>query len=80
MRLWLVQELLKIQEFLENNIRAMAMRAEIEIEVCMPGYVLSILDCYAERYVKTKFGLGIRIYSELNRKPVHPLHFVYDGS
>ncbi|KAL2043976.1 hypothetical protein N7G274_003496 [Stereocaulon virgatum] len=38
MRLWLVQELLKIHEFLENKIKAMAMRAEIEIEICMPGY------------------------------------------
>lgn len=46
MRLWLVQELLKVEEFLENNIKAMAMRAEIEIEVCMPGYVMSMLDCH----------------------------------
>jgi hypothetical protein len=80
MRLWLVHELLKIQEFLENNIKAMAMRAEIEIEVCMPGYVLSILDYHAARYVKTKYELGIRIYSELNRKPVYPPLFVFDGS
>lgn len=46
MRLWLVQELLNVEEFLENNIKAMAMRAEIEIEVCMPGYVMSMLDCH----------------------------------
>ena len=38
MRLWLVQELRKIEESCENLLKAMTMRAEIEIEVCMPGY------------------------------------------
>ena len=38
MRLWLVQELRKIEESCENLLEAMTMRAEIEIEVCMPGY------------------------------------------
>ncbi|KAK3166956.1 hypothetical protein OEA41_010081 [Lepraria neglecta] len=53
MRLWLVQELLKIEEFLENNIKAMAMRAEIEIEVCMPG-----LRQVIKRVNRSPLGLG----------------------
>lgn len=38
MRLWLVQELHKIEAWTEDLIKAMTQRAEIEIEVCMPGY------------------------------------------
>lgn len=38
MRLWLVQELRKIETCCEDLLKAMTMRAEIEIEVCMPGY------------------------------------------
>lgn len=37
-RLWLVQELRKIETCVEDLLKAMTMRAEIEIEVCMPGY------------------------------------------
>lgn len=38
--MWLVEQLRIILEYLENLIKAMTMRAEIEIEVCMPGCVL----------------------------------------
>ena len=38
MRLWLVAELRKIETCCENLLKVMRMRAEIEIEVCMPGY------------------------------------------
>ena len=38
MRLWLVQELRQIGSWIENLIGSMALRAEQEIEVCMPGY------------------------------------------
>ena len=38
--MWLVEQLQTILEYLENLIKAMTMRAEIEIEVCMPGYVM----------------------------------------
>ncbi|KAK0513290.1 hypothetical protein JMJ35_004276 [Cladonia borealis] len=38
MRMWLVEQLQTILEYLENLIKAMTMRAEIEIDVCMPGY------------------------------------------
>ena len=33
-----MQELRKIDTCCENLLKAMTMRAEIEIEVCMPGY------------------------------------------
>ena len=80
MKLWLVQELLKIEEFLENNIKAMAMRAEIEIEVCMPGYVMSILDFHEACGSKTNCELDTPIYNELNRKPDSLLVLNSDGS
>ena len=38
--MWLVEQLQIILEYLENLIKAMTMRAEIEIEVCMPGCVM----------------------------------------
>ena len=38
--MWLVEQLRTDLEFLENLIKAMTMRAEIEIEVCMPGSVM----------------------------------------
>ena len=38
--MWLVEQLRTILEYLENLIKAMTMRAEIEIEVCMPGCVM----------------------------------------
>ena len=38
--MWLVAQLQTILEYLENLIKAMTMRAEIEIEVCMPGCVM----------------------------------------
>ncbi len=38
MRLWLVQELRKIETCCEDLLKAMTMRAETEIEVSMPGY------------------------------------------
>ena len=38
--MWLVEQLHIILEYLENLIKAMTMRAEIEIEVCMPGCVM----------------------------------------
>lgn len=38
MRLWLLNELRKIEGCCEDLIKAMAMRAEIEIDVLMPGY------------------------------------------
>ena len=37
-RLWLVQQLRKIETYCEDLLKAMTMRAEIEVEVCMPGY------------------------------------------
>ncbi|KAI9879490.1 MAG: hypothetical protein M1830_008366 [Pleopsidium flavum] len=37
-RLWLVQELRKVEKWCEDLLKAMSMRAEIEIEVYMPGY------------------------------------------
>ena len=42
-RLWLVQELRNIESWIEDLIKAMAQRAEIEIEVCMPGMILFLL-------------------------------------
>lgn len=38
MRLWLRDELRNIESWIEDLIKAMTQRAEIEIEVCMPGY------------------------------------------
>ena len=38
--MWLVEQLQTILEYLENLIKAMTMRAEIEIDVCMPGCVI----------------------------------------
>ncbi|KAL9098709.1 MAG: hypothetical protein Q9163_005677 [Psora crenata] len=38
MRLWLVEQLRKIESWIGDLIRAMTQRAEIEIEICMPGY------------------------------------------
>ena len=38
MRLWLVQELRKIEAWTEDLIQVMARRAEVEINPCMPGY------------------------------------------
>lgn len=37
-RLWLVQELRKVEIWCQELIEAMIIRAEIEVEVCMPGY------------------------------------------
>lgn len=37
-RLWLVQELRKVDIWCQELIEAMIIRAEIEVEVCMPGY------------------------------------------
>lgn len=37
-RLWLVQELKKVEIWCQELIEAMIIRAEIEVEVCMPGY------------------------------------------
>ena len=38
MRLWLREELRRIKTCLEDLIKSLTMRAEIEIEACMPGY------------------------------------------
>ena len=38
MRLWLVQELRRIELCCQDVVKAMTMRAEVEIDVCMPGY------------------------------------------
>lgn len=38
MRLWLVQELRKIATCIRNLIKAMVHRAELELDICMPGY------------------------------------------
>ena len=38
MRLWLVQELRKIETYCKDLLKVMATRAEAEIDVCMPGY------------------------------------------
>ena len=38
--MWLVEQLQTVLEHLENLIKAMTMRAEIEIDVCMPGCVI----------------------------------------
>lgn len=37
-RLWLVQELRKVEIWCQELIEAMILRAEIEVEACMPGY------------------------------------------
>lgn len=37
-RLWLVQELRKVEIWCQELIEAMIIRAEIEVEACMPGY------------------------------------------
>ena len=38
MRLWLVEELRKIESYTEDLIKAMINRAELEIDICMPGF------------------------------------------
>lgn len=38
MRLWLVEELREIKSYLEDLIKALVSRAEVDIEICMPGY------------------------------------------
>ena len=37
-RLWLVQELRKVEIWCQELIESMILRAEIEVEACMPGY------------------------------------------
>lgn len=37
-RLWLVQELRKVEKWCQELLEAMILRAEIEVEACMPGY------------------------------------------
>ena len=38
MRLWLVQQLRKLESWIEDLILIMSQRAEVEIAACMPGY------------------------------------------
>ena len=38
MRLWLVEQLRQIRQWIEDLIKVMTDRAEAEIEICMPGY------------------------------------------
>ena len=52
--MWLVEQLQIILEYLENLIKAMTMRAEIEIEVCMPG-------CVMLESLRTDGGQGYKI-------------------
>ena len=67
--MWLVEQLRTILEYLENLIKAMTMRAEIEIEVCMPGCVmLDSLQPDGWQGCKIDSDIVIPIYSEPSRE------------
>ena len=69
MRMWLVQQLKTIVEYLENLLKTMTMRAEIEIDICMPGYgAPTTSNERGEKAARLTIGQGILIYNEPNRE------------
>lgn len=84
-RLWLVEQLRQIASWIEDLIKAITQRAEIEIEVCMAGTSIQALEslCPSESFVQDtpiynghSRSAGLTGYAPM----VSPLHRISNAS